>query len=160
MTEISDLISGIQKSGLNAECRECGETSALSSWTLFDGLKPFPPDAEQKKQEMEEEYRLLLEKLEKNIKNIGRSKISAIGSGTGKISEKILPAMKQFGYPIEDCRFLAEPIDYIIFDGASKGKVNYITFMDIKTGKSAGLDKHQEEIRDAIKDDNVKLDMI
>ena len=53
MTEISDLISSIQNSGLDAECPECGETSALSSWTLFDGLKPFPADAEQKKQEME-----------------------------------------------------------------------------------------------------------
>ena len=98
--------------------------------------------------------------VKKNIKNIGRSKISAVGSGTGKISEKIIPAMKQFGYPIEDCRFLAEPIDYIIFDGASKGKVDYITFMDIKTGKTAGLDKHQEKIRDAIKDNNVKSEMI
>ena len=48
MAEISDLISALQKSGLDAECPECGETSALSSWTLFDGLKPFPTDAEQK----------------------------------------------------------------------------------------------------------------
>ena len=52
MAEISDLISSIQNSGLDAECPECGETSALSSWTLFDGLKPFPADAEQKKKEM------------------------------------------------------------------------------------------------------------
>ena len=160
MTEISDLISSIQNSGLDAECPECKKTSALSSWTLFDGTKPFPTDAEQKRQEMEEEYRLLQEKLKKNIKNIGRSKISAVGSGTGKISEKIIPAMKQFGYPIEDCRFLAEPIDYIIFDGASKGKVEQITFMDIKVGETAGLKKHQEKIRDAIKDNNVKSEMI
>ena len=48
MAEISDLISALQKSGLDAECPECGETSALSSWTLFDGTKPFPTDAEQK----------------------------------------------------------------------------------------------------------------
>ena len=52
MTEISDLISGLQNSGLDAECPECRKTSALSSWTLFDGTKPFPTDAEQKKQEM------------------------------------------------------------------------------------------------------------
>ena len=160
MTEISDLISGLQKSGLNAECRECGETSALSSWTLFDGLKPFPTDAEQKKQEMEEEYRLLCEKLEKNIKNIGRSKISAIGTGTGNITETIIPAMKKFGYSIEDCRFLAKPIDYIIFDGTTKGKISHITFMDIKTGTSAVLSPHQKKIRDAVKDNNVKSEVI
>ena len=160
MTEISDLISGLQNSGLDAECRECRKTSALSSWTLFDGTKPFPTDAEQKKQEMEKEYQLLCEGLEKKIKNIGRSKISAIGSCTGKITETIIPAMKKFGYPIEDCRFLAKPIDYIIFDGASKGKVEHITFMDIKTGKTAHLDAHQEKIRDAIKDNNVKSEVI
>ena len=48
MTEISNLISGLQNSGLDAEGPECRKTSALSSWTLFDGTKPFPTDAEQK----------------------------------------------------------------------------------------------------------------
>ena len=90
MTEISDLISGLQNSGLDAECPECRKTSALSSWTLFDGTKPFPTDAEQKRQEMKKEYQLLCEGLEKKIKNIGRSKISAIGTGTGNITETII----------------------------------------------------------------------
>ena len=87
MTEISNLISSIQNSGLDAECPECRKMSALSSWTLFDGTKPFPTDAEQKRQEMEKEHQLLREGLEKKIKNIGRSKISAIGTGTGNITE-------------------------------------------------------------------------
>ena len=65
MTEISDLISSIQNSGLDAECPECEETSALSSWILFDGTKPFPTDAEQKRQEMEKEHQLLREELKK-----------------------------------------------------------------------------------------------
>ena len=160
MAEISDLISGLQKSGLNAECPECGESSALSDWLLFDGLKSFPTDAEQKKQEMEKEYQLLCERLEKKIKNIGRSKISAIGTGTGNITETIIPAMKKFGYSIEDCRFLAKPIDYIIFDGTSRGKIDHITFMDIKTGTSAVLSPHQKKIRDAVKDNNVKSEVI
>ena len=49
MTEISDLISSIQNSGLDAECRKCNKTSALSSWILFDGLGQIPTEAEQKK---------------------------------------------------------------------------------------------------------------
>ena len=65
MAEISDLISGLQKSGLDAECPECGESSALSDWLLFDGLKSFPTDAEQKKQEMEEALQTDLDKLKK-----------------------------------------------------------------------------------------------
>ena len=96
----------------------------------------------------------------KKIKNIGRSKISAIGTGTGNITETIIPAMKKFGYSIEDCRFLAKPIDYIIFDGTSKGKIDHITFMDIKTGTSAVLSPHQKKIRDAVKDNNVKSEVI
>mgnify|MGYP001319724382 CR=1 FL=1 len=68
MSEISDLISSIQNSGLAAECPECEKTSPLSSWTLFDGTKPFPTDAEQKRQEMEKEYQLLREGLEKKNK--------------------------------------------------------------------------------------------
>ena len=159
MAEISDLISSIQNSGLDAECPKCGKSSALSNWLVFDGLEPFPTDAEQKKQEMEKEYQLLCEKLKKKIKNLGVSKQSAFGTGMGNITETVIPAMKKFGYPIEDCRFLAKPIDYIIFDGASKGKVEHITFMDIKTGTSAGLSKHQEKIRDAIKDSNVKSEV-
>ena len=160
MTEISDLISTLENSGLDAECPECGETFALSSWTIFDGLKPFPTDAEQKRLEMEKEYQLLREGLEKKIKNIGRSKISAVGTGTGNITETIIPAMKKFGYSIEDCRFLAKPIDYIIFDGTTKGKIDYITFMDIKTGTSATLSTHQKKIRDAVKGNNVKSEVI
>ena len=160
MTEISDLISSIQNSGLNAECPECEKTSALSSWTLFDGTKPFPADAEQKRQEMEKEHQLLREGLKKKIKNLGVSKRSAIGTGTGNITETIIPAMKKFGYSIEDCRFLAKPIDYIIFDGTSKGKIAHITFMDIKTGTSATLSPHQKKIRDAVKDNNVKSEVI
>ena len=113
-----------------------------------------------KKQEMEKEYQLLCEGLEKKIKNIGRSKISAIGTGTGNITETIIPAMKKFGYSIEDCRFLAKPIDYIIFDGTSRGKIDHITFMDIKTGTSATLSPHQKKIRDAVKDNNVKSEVI
>ena len=80
--------------------------------------------------------------------------------GTGKIAEVLIPVMKGFGYEIGDCRFLANPIDYIIFEGASQGNVNHITFMDIKTGPTGKLDKHQRKIRDAINDNNVKFKVL
>ena len=160
MTEISDLISALQKSELDAECPKCGESSALSDWLVFDGLKSFPSDAEQKKQEMEESLQTDWEKLDKDKKRIKISKTSATAGGKGKITEVLIPVMKGFGYKMEDCRFLANPIDYIIFEGASQGNVDHITFMDIKTGKSAGLDTHQRKIRDAIKDNNVKYKVL
>ena len=61
MTEIPDLISSIQNSGLDAECPKCRITSTLSSWILFDGLDQIPTEAEQKKQEMESELQENLE---------------------------------------------------------------------------------------------------
>ena len=57
MTEISDLISALQKSGLEADCPKCGKSSALSKWLLFDGLKSFPSDAEQKNRTWKKDYK-------------------------------------------------------------------------------------------------------
>ena len=54
-----------------------------------------------------------------------------------------------------DCRFLAEPIDMIVFDGLSQNNIKQITFMDVKTGK-ASLQPNQKKIRDAINDHNVE----
>ena len=50
----------------------------------------------------------------------------AISSGIGKILEKVLPYYKDFKIPLSDCRFLAEPLDVIVFEGASKNDVKNI----------------------------------
>ena len=160
MSKISDLTNALQKSGLDAECPKCLETSALSSWILFDGLKQFPPDAEQKMKEMEMELQGNWDKLKEAKKRIKISERSAAAGGKGKIVEGLIPVMKGFGYEMEDCRFLANPIDYIIFEGASQGNVEHITFMDIKAGKTADLDTHQRKIRDAIKNNDVKFEVL
>mgnify|MGYP000380249291 CR=1 FL=1 len=73
--------------------------------------------------------------------------------------EKIIHLHKEFNFTLEDCRFLAAPLDFIIFDGAASNKVNHITFMEIKTGKAA-LNKHQRMIRDAVHDHKVKAEEI
>ena len=160
MADIPDLISSIQNSGLDAECPKCRITSALSSWILFDGLDQIPTEAEQKKQEMESELQENWDGLEKERERIGISERSAAAGGKGKIVEGIIPVMEGFGYDMEDCRFLANPIDYIIFEGATQGSGNHITFMDIKAGKRAGLDTHQRRIRDAIKNNDVKFEVL
>jgi len=58
-----------------------------------------------------------------------------------------------------DCRFLAEPIDMVVFHGLSDNKINHITFMDVKTGK-AHLNDHQKTIRDAVNDHKVKWKVV
>lgn len=53
----------------------------------------------------------------------------------GKTLEHLAPTVSKFGHQPRDCRFLAEPIDFISFDGLFQDdKVEKITFIDAKTG--------------------------
>ncbi len=64
-----------------------------------------------------------------------------------------------------DCRFLGEPIDYIIFKGATEireGRADAITkviFIDVKTNKGS-LTKIQRRIRDAIQAGRVEFEVM
>ncbi len=154
--DVSSLIQVLNKSKLVAECPHCGDEFSLSKALLFDGRGKFPDKAEIRKLELLDELKdRAADLLEKQNRATTKSENTAIAVGIGKIIEKILPAHKNFDLIPSDCRFLAEPIDMIVFDGVSENKVNKITFMDVKTG-GATLNKHQRQVRDAINDHNVK----
>jgi len=154
--DVSSLIQTLNKSKLIAGCPHCGNEFSLSKALLFDGRGKFPTKAEAKKLELLEELKERTSNLlEKQKRATTKSEKTAIAVGIGKIIEKILPAHKNFDLIPADCRFLAEPIDMIVFDGVSENKIDKITFMDVKTG-GAVLNKHQRQIRDAITDHNVK----
>lgn len=159
-SDVSTLIQTLQKSNLFAGCPRCGEEFALSESILFDGQLPFPSQADQIRLQMEKDLSDKIAELQKRqvMADEGAEK-KAIEVGIGKIIEKVIPAYKNFKLPLPDCRFLAEPIDMIVFDGASDMKINHITFLDIKTGKSK-LNTHQRQIRDAVKDHKVKCEVI
>ena len=153
--DISAMIKTLNRSKLIAVCPHCGDEFSLSQALLFDGRKEFPSKAEAKRLELLEELKektadLLLRQKRATTK----SEKTAVAVGIGLIIEKILPAHKNFDLVPADCRFLAEPIDMIVFDGVSENKVKKITFMDIKTG-GATLNTHQKQIRDAIRDHDV-----
>ena len=153
--DVSTLIKSLNKSKLIAKCPHCRNEFSLSHALLFDGRKEFPSKAEAKRLELLEELKerttdLLLRQKRATTK----SEKTAIAVGIGKIIEKILPAHKNFDLTPADCRFLAEPIDMIVFDGVSKNKIKNITFMDVKTG-GASLNTHQKQIRDAVQDHDV-----
>ena len=127
---------------------------------LFDGTKDFPESI----QNIINQYETILTEkhdiLDKQIirTDEGAEK-KAIEVGFGKKIEKIIHLHKDFNIPLEDCRFLAEPLDVIVFNGSSQNNVDHITFMEIKTG-AARLNKHQRMIRDAIKDGNVLVEKL
>lgn len=160
MDSVSKLITGLQISDLIAECPNCNEEFPISKAVLFDGRKKFPENAETKKIELEKELQERIDDLKKrHIRADTSVETGAISSGFGKIIEKVVPAYKNFNMPRNDSRFLGEPIDYIVFDGASQMKINHITFMDIKTGKGR-LEDDQKMVRDAVLDHKVKCKVI
>jgi len=150
------VIGQLQKSDLYAEC-PCGREFKLSAAILFDGTGKFPEAAEEIKLDWIDSLNLRLEELKKRKISADKgAEKKAIEVGVGKCLEKIMPACKGFCTPLSDCRPLFEPIDMIVFNGLTSGKINSLTFMEIKTGASR-LNKHQRLIRDAIADRDVSF---
>ena len=160
MTEISDLIKSLQASKLNAKCRHCGTSSLLSKYVMFDGTKDFSEDIQKIIDKYETRLQEKHDTLDKQILRTDEgAEQKAIDVGFGKTMEKVIHLHKDFNFSIDDCRFLAEPLDVIVFNGSSKNNVDHITFMEIKTG-AARLNPHQKMIRDAVNDHNVLVEKL
>jgi len=148
------VIAKLKASNLYAECN-CGDEFKLSKALMFDGTKPFPEKALKAQVILKEDLELQEKELIKRIKNI-TEKIPILTQAVniGKNFEKILPTMKDFKLDLPDCRFMNDPIDLITFNGLTKGKVNSINFIEVKSGK-ARLNDHQKSVKDAIEDKKV-----
>jgi predicted Holliday junction resolvase-like endonuclease len=159
--DIEDLIQNLKNPNLIASCPNCNEFFKLSEAVLFDGRKKtFPDMAEQRRQalikEFEERTNLFLKK---KLSAYEGAEKKAIEVGIGKIIERIVPAFKEFKMSLSDCRPLFEPIDLIVFNGATNTNVDSITFLEIKTGDSR-LSHHQRIIKDAISSYKVDFKLI
>lgn len=149
-----ELIQALKKSNLWAECT-CGKEFKLSDAILFDGTKPFPPEALKTKQAYLEELKGRAEELKKQKKlATEKALITTRAVNIGKNLEKILPTLKEFKWNLEDCRFIGDPIDLITFEGLSLNKVQSINFIEVKSG-GARLNNHQKLIKEAIEDKKV-----
>jgi predicted Holliday junction resolvase-like endonuclease len=76
----------------------------------------------------------------------------------GKNLERALPTIRGFRWVVPDSKFLGDPIDLLIFNGLSNGKVDSLSFVEVKSGK-ARLNNHQKSIRDAIGDHKVSYEV-
>ena len=159
-TDISQIISTLENSDLNAQCPACRKVSALSDFVIYDGTITPPDDAKKIHELYEIEYTKKVEELKtQKINATEGAEKKSLEVGFGKTLEKMIHLHKDFNFPVEDCSFLAEPLDVIIFNGVATNNVNHITFMEIKTGKAA-LNKHQRMIRDAVRANKVKAEEI
>lgn len=86
----------------------------------------------------------------KQVEEIKVARKSAVDTSRavlkGKISEEIAPFLPNFPYDSSDCKFFGSPIDFIVFEGMSKGNITKIIILDVKTGKSQ-LSKIQNQIK-------------
>lgn len=110
--------------------------------------------------EKEKEFQLRESEIRKDSIKRSRSGLK------GKLGEQFIPLMgAKFGYMPSDARFIGDPIDYIIFDNYTNIKEGVnddpvtIVIAEIKTGKSR-LKKHQNRIRNAVKEGRIKWDLI
>jgi len=79
--------------------------------------------------------------LRKDIANQQRAGIK------GKVSETFAPFLEGFPFKPSECKFLGDPIDYVVFEGLDERDVKGV--VEVKEGTSQ-LSKHQKQIRDLI----------
>lgn len=126
-----------------AQCPECQTIHRLNEYKIFYGKKP-PKDLLDQLREAVKEFE---EKKKKIIEqSIEKSKQVYIG----KTLEHLAPTVATWGHKPRDCRFLAEPIDFIAFDGLfEKDEVSKITFIEAKTG-NAKTSSREKSIKNAV----------
>lgn len=74
----------------------------------------------------------------------------------GLVNEQIAPMIKGFPGTPSDARFIGKPIDYIVFEGLSSGKVDEIVFVEVKSRASGKLTASERSVRQAVKDKRVR----
>lgn len=149
--QVEQLIRNLKASKLYAQC-PCGEEFAISDTFLFDGTKPFPKEALDMQAALQKALDERKADLARQIKQITeRTAKTTAAVNIGKSLEKILPVAKDFKWVVPDTKVLGDPIDLLIFNGLSIGKVESLSFVEVKSG-AARLNAHQKSIRDALAD--------
>ena len=156
--ETEEIIQLLKKSDIYAEHSGCGCEFKISEALLFDGTKPFPFKALEVQKNLEEKFKERQEELKKSMKRATTgAQTTSKSVNAGKLLEKVFPTMKDFKWELSDCRFLGEPVDLIIFNGLTAGKVDSINFLEVKSG-AARLNEHQKSIKEAIVNNKVKFE--
>lgn len=67
----------------------------------------------------------------------------------GQLSEQLSPYLPGFPADPTEVRFIGKPVDFISFSGSSRGSVDEIVFIEVKTGGSK-LSPVERSLRDAV----------
>lgn len=155
--EIKETINALTNGQFHIGCPDCQTEINLSQAGLFH-LDDFTPEAETiYKQKLDElkEQRAWLRQRKKNIPK--KSEVGAKAVNLGFLLERLAPTLDDFTFDKNDCRFLGDPIDFVIFEGLSRNqKVEKIIFGDFKSGKAV-LSPKQKKIKASVNDKRVEF---
>lgn len=73
----------------------------------------------------------------------------------GQLAEQVAPWLPGFPCDPQDARFVGKPVDFVAFSGASRGEVDEILFIEVKSGRAA-LSGVERSLRDAVKEGRVR----
>lgn len=114
--------------------------------------------------EQESQFKLSLDKHIKEAQK--RSNDTQRNVIKGQISEKFVPFMAGFEYSPADCRFMGEPVDYVVFhrlhdcaDGQASIDEARVVFLEVKSGTSK-LNKRQQILKEVIARGQVSFESI
>lgn len=152
-----EVIKTLKAGNFYIECPNTNEELAIKTMQLFDSDN-FTEEALEIYNQQLAEIQATKERLKK-IREIGATKSEAGAHfiNIGFILERLAPTLGSFRFNHNDCRSLFDPIDYVIFNGLStKGKIDQIYFVDIKTG-NAKLNSRQKQIKAIINSKKVSF---
>lgn len=153
-----NVIRTLESESFYCDCPDCQEQMLLRDAGLFY-LDDFTSEAAERYKTMREQLRERRQEIAKLKKSIPeRSQRGAEAVNIGFVLERLAPSMPTFSFDRNDCRSLFDPIDYIIFEGLSRGgTVERIIFADIKTG-GARLANKQRQIKTLVAAKQVEWD--
>ncbi len=67
----------------------------------------------------------------------------------GGVAETFAPLLGDFPFKPSECKFLGDPIDYVVFEGLNERNITAIHFVDVKADSSQ-LKKHQKQIKEIV----------
>jgi len=106
-------------------------------------------------------FRIRLERWKREVEETLRVEVLERSRATlkGRIGEQMAPLLPQFKYEPADARFIGSPVDYVIFEGHSRGEPREVVFLEVKTGRST-LTPTEKKIKEAVEGGRVRWETL
>jgi predicted Holliday junction resolvase-like endonuclease len=73
----------------------------------------------------------------------------------GLAAEQLAPYLPGFPFDPTELRFVGKPVDFLAFVGSSRGRIEEVAFVEVKSGASS-LSPVERSLRDAVKEGRVR----